>query len=85
MYTFENAIILLRYYQDKLIGKPLNLEKARNLPVSYIKIKGEGKAYRVLCYAKASSSVEFFSDIRMVIKGTDLLQPDEVLAESINN
>lgn len=80
MYTFKEAQKLAEYYKDRVIGQPLNKEKAKSLPITKIKIEEvEDHTFNVFCYGKGSISVHFYTDIESVAKDLQLSSPKEVL------
>lgn len=80
MYTFKEAEIILDYYAEKVLGKPLNSENASSLPIFKSKIEElENGTYDVFCYGKGSPSTHFYTRIEKVANDLQLISPREVL------
>lgn len=80
MYTFKQAVKLVEYYNDKVIGKPLSKKKAESLPISELKIEElKDNSFNVFCYGEGSIGVVFFTTIDKVAQELNLLSPEEIL------
>jgi hypothetical protein len=80
MYTLKEALELVEYYNDKVIGKPLSKKKAESLSISQIKVEElTDHSFNVFCYGKGSISVQFFTTIDKVAEDLNLISPIEVL------
>lgn len=80
MYTLKEAQKIARYYKDKVIGKPLSEEKAKDLPIKHLEIEElEDHSYNIFCYGDATISVSFFTTIDKVANDLKPLTPKEVL------
>lgn len=82
MYTHEEAVKLYHYYLDKVVGRPLDTEQAKELPIAHLKIEElVDHSFNVFCYGKGSLTFHFFRNIETVAKDLELPSPSEVLEE----
>lgn len=82
MYTYANAVKILNYYSDKVVGFPIDESHGKSLLVDSIRIdEYENHTFNVNCVAIGTQSVHFFRDVYSVAKDLGLPLPDEILEQ----
>lgn len=82
MYSYKEAVKILNYYSDKLIGKPIDEKKGKDFKITHLKIEElVGNTFNVFCYTRVNV-VDFYLDIDSVATKLKLISPSEVLKEN---
>jgi hypothetical protein len=80
MYSYNESKFLFNYYNDLLVGKPLDKEMDESVQIEYLKIEATTKqSYKVNCYSQMNSSLLAYKPVHHVVGKLELPSPEEVL------
>lgn len=78
MYKYHEAILIVEYYSEKVIGKPLD-KKENDLLIFDIEVyKEENRLFNVICYA-VNEFIIYQKPIDEVAKNLNLISPKDFL------
>ncbi|WP_144219661.1 hypothetical protein [Flavobacterium anhuiense] len=81
MYTQKQAQQLCRYYNSRIMGKPIYRFKLKSPSIAAVSIEEIAKnEFDIICYTKSSEGIGFFRDIRSAAKELGLPAPAKILA-----
>ena len=81
MYNQKQAEQLWRYYNNRIIGKPIYKFKFNSPSIAAVSIEETAKnEFDIICYTKSSEGIGLFRDIRSAAKELELPAPGDILA-----
>ncbi|MUV04439.1 hypothetical protein GN157_12035 [Flavobacterium rakeshii] len=80
MYSYKEAVYLVDYYKDKVIGKPI-IPSSKKL-IDLVEVENRNNdSYSVKCVVTEQKGANLFRDIHAISKELELTEPKAVLSQ----